>query len=72
MSRETPYPWLPVSHPRTLAGVMFRYRDRYTWSTWSYSRHLNTARLLLLPFFTHARRFLLVGYFWSFLVHNRS
>ena len=22
MSRETPYPWLPLSHPRTLAGVM--------------------------------------------------
>ena len=21
--RETPYPWLPLSHPRTLAGVMY-------------------------------------------------
>ena len=28
MSRETPYPWLPVSHPRTLAGVKFTPRAR--------------------------------------------
>ena len=28
MSRETPYPWLPVSHPRTLAGVKCTPRAR--------------------------------------------
>ena len=28
MSRETPYPWLPVSHPRTLVGVSCTPRAR--------------------------------------------